>query len=111
MNFGPGTDRIPPAWNGWMSHTYDDVPTDDSVFVEHHYQKEWRKEHPTQGPDLHNTPGSINPFSDRESLRFREQQREKHHTNFRFGETQGFEGKKVITEKPTRLIEDPMENY
>ena len=27
LNIGITTDRIPPGWNGWMSHTYDDVPT------------------------------------------------------------------------------------
>lgn len=27
MNFGWGTDRVPPKWNGWLSGTYDDVPT------------------------------------------------------------------------------------
>ena len=26
MNFGPGTDRIPPGWYGWLSNSYSDTP-------------------------------------------------------------------------------------
>ena len=24
---GVGTDRVPPIWNGWLSHRYDDPPS------------------------------------------------------------------------------------
>lgn len=27
MNLGIATDRVPPGWSGWLSHTYDDAPT------------------------------------------------------------------------------------
>ena len=109
-DFGSGTDRIPPAWNGWMSHTYDDIPTDDSVFVDHPYQKEWRT-HPSGTPNAYNGPGSINPFSERDSAKFHQQQREKHHTSFVMPENHvALDGKKMVVEKK-RLIEDPMADY
>jgi hypothetical protein len=30
MNIGIATDRLPPGWSGWLSHTYDDIPSVDT---------------------------------------------------------------------------------
>lgn len=112
LNFGWGTDRIPPGWHGWMSHTYDDVPTDDSVFVDHPFIKGWQT-HPTGTPDAYNSPGAVNPFNTRDAAKFRLQQLEKHHSCFKMPENpagQVYDGKKMIVEKH-RIVEDPMLSY
>lgn len=40
LGIGNNGDRIPPKWHGWLSYTYDDVPTyGANEFVQTFYQK------------------------------------------------------------------------
>ena len=55
-------DKVPPAWAGWLSQTYNDVPSDEKNFVRPFYLKAWEA-NKKDSIYSHSPPGNINPYN------------------------------------------------
>lgn len=111
---GIGGDRIPPKWEGWLSHKYDDY--EDSNFVDHFYIIE-HSPATTLTDGKHYSPGSISPFSNRNRKEFIAEQTARKYTHWdgMTSDIKGFDGKKILISpndsNVVNKIVDPMTKY
>eukprot|EP01017_Pseudomicrothorax_dubius_P015862 TRINITY_DN1810_c0_g1_i2.p1 TRINITY_DN1810_c0_g1~~TRINITY_DN1810_c0_g1_i2.p1 ORF type:complete len:213 (-),score=55.38 TRINITY_DN1810_c0_g1_i2:103-741(-) len=98
---GIGGDRVPAGWHGWLSHQFDDVPSEGQNFVDPHYRKEHTEL--TSGTPSHHVPPGNPKNPDR--LIFFEMQRNRKNTPWipdtmeKPGTKATFRGKKLVLPK------------
>ena len=108
---GVGTDRIPPAWNGWLSYTYVEVPSEDKHFVKPFYQKPHRI-NPFLTHQRHTPAGNIHPFNPRERNEFIQSFVERKYKNWEPEiSLSGSESSRPLLKTQNNYVTDPSENY
>ena len=58
IHFGKTGDAVPPAWDGWLKHTYSDVPGEGNHFHTPFYSKSYYGSHHNDSK-AHCPPGFI----------------------------------------------------
>ena len=106
---------IPPAWDGWLKYTYNDVPGDNKNFVNHFYMKEVKRS-PLIPIKVRVAPGYSSPMIDVQSdpldpIRFYENQKKRKYESWEvMGRKVDFQGGRLL-HKNSEFVEDESEAY
>lgn len=107
---GIGTDRVPPPWNGWLSYTYSDVPTEGKNFVKPFYFKP-HKVNQFLTHNAHVPPGNISPFNNKNRNDFIESFIARKYTNWEPRAVDSSTGKGFQLKSQNNYVVDSSENY